>query len=102
VSYELDIVCTGGGAHKRARLTKITFDDVGGANWRVGGGFYPVDSDEYESIFTRPDGKPSEVFIGYCGRCPRNFELRPEKFRYLVGALRRLGVSRLDISRLPF
>jgi hypothetical protein len=102
MTYELDVVCTGKGTHKRARLTKIAIDEDGGGSWRAGSGFYPATSDAWETISPRLDGKSNEVFVADCGRCPRNFELTPENFRYLVVALRERGVSRLDISRLPF
>lgn len=98
-----DIVCTGKGTHKRTRLTKLTFRYDGTLKtWRISDSFHPADSEHLETLRTRPDGQPNEVFVKDCPRCPRHPELTPDKFRHLLVALLEKGVSRLDISRLPF
>lgn len=89
------VVCTNRGAHKLAKLTRIGVDADGSPTWRVGNGFYPPGLE-------RADGKINEVYVFDCWRCPRTLELTEEKFQVLGGWLLRLGVSRLDISELPF
>jgi hypothetical protein len=107
-----DIVCTGKGTHKRTRITKITFFDIGAAEWRAGGSFQVPDNpgttpvvhaDDLGAFLARRlDGRPNEVYVFDCYRCRRTTELRPEKFQILIPLLRERGVSRLDISDLPF
>jgi hypothetical protein len=98
-----NIVCTGKGTHKRTRLTKITFRDDGTLKtWWISDSFHPADSEHLETHWTRPDGQPNKVFIANCPRCPRNLELKPDTFRVRLVALLEKGVSRLDISLLPF
>jgi hypothetical protein len=99
-----DIVCTGKATHKRTRLTKITFRDNNGTieKWRISDSFHPAESEHLETLWTRPDGQPNKVFIANCPRCDRNLELTPDKWRVLFLALIEKGVSRLDISLLPF
>jgi hypothetical protein len=98
-----DVVCTGKGTHKRTRLTKKTFRDDGTLKtWRVSGSFIPAESEHLKTHIPRVDGQPNEVFVYDCPRCPRHLELTPEKFRVLLVALLEKGVSRLDISMLPF
>ena len=98
-----DVVCTGKGTHKRTRLTKITFRDKGTIKtWQISDSFHPAESEHLETLWTRPDGQPIEVYIANCPRCRRNLELTPDKWRVLLVALLEKGVSRLDISSLPF
>jgi len=99
-----DIVCTGKGTHKRTKLTKITFHDDNGTlkDWRINDSFHPAESDHWETLWTRADGQPNEVFVANCPRCRRNLQLTPDKFRVLFVALVEKGISRLDISMLPF
>jgi hypothetical protein len=98
-----DIVCTDKGTHKRTRLTKITFHDDGTLKtWRVSDSFHPADSKHLETRWVRADGQPNGVYVANCPRCRRNLELTPDKFRVLFVALVEKGVSRLDISHLPF
>ena len=82
----------------------ITFRDDNGTlkTWRISDSFHPADSEHWEALWTRADGQPNKVFIANCPRCPRNLELTPDKFRVLFVALVEKGVSRLDISSLPF
>jgi hypothetical protein len=98
-----NIVCTGKGTHKRTRLTKFTFHKDGTLHkWWISDSFHPAETEHLETLWTRADGQPNEVFIANCPRCPRNLELTPDKFRVLFVALLEKGVSRLDISMLPF
>jgi hypothetical protein len=98
-----DIVCTGKGTHKRTRLTKFTFHKDGTLHmWRISDSFHPAESEHLETLWTRSDGQPNEVFVKNCPRCGRNPELTPEKFQHLLVALLEKGISRLDISMLPF
>jgi len=103
--FELDVVCTDNGRHKRTRLTRITIHDDGGGEWRAGGSFHPPDNLEGIEPVRGPariDGRPNEIFMADCPRCPRTLELTPDLFRGLVVLLEKHGVSRLDISDLPF
>jgi hypothetical protein len=98
-----DVVCTDKGRHDRTRLTKKTFRDNGTLKtWRISDSFHPADSEHVERLWTRPDGQPNGVFVYDCPRCPRHLELTPEKFQRLLVGLLEKGVSRLDISLLPF
>ena len=99
-----DIVCTRKGTHKRTRLTKITFHDSNGTlkTWRISDSFHPADSEHLETLWTRADGQPNEVYVANCPRCRRNLELTPDKFKVLFLALVEKDVTRLDISSLPF
>jgi hypothetical protein len=102
-TFVFDIVCTNKGQHKRTRITKITIHPDGSAKWRAGRSFHtPTNSDAWGPIPTRKDGEPNNVFVMDCGRCPRWVELQLEKFRLLVPTLITHGVTRLDISDLPF
>ena len=69
-----DIVCTGKGTHKRTRLTKITFRDDNGTleRWRVSDSFHPPESEHLETIWTRADGEPSEVYVASCQKFTAN------------------------------
>jgi hypothetical protein len=103
-AYEpFNIVCTNKGQHPRIKLTKIRFRDDGTLyDWRVSDSFHPADGGNWEKLWTRADGQPNQVFVVNCPRCRRNTELTPDKWRVLFVGLVAKGVTRLDISALPF
>jgi hypothetical protein len=86
----LSAVCTDKGQHKRTLLTKITVSEQGSTEWRTG------------RSFSAPGEAGNTGYTFDCPRCPKKVELRPETFQLLVTQLLERGVSRVDISRLPF